>query len=193
MLPAKKICGARDFAGVDTAAERQGIAWVGTKVPDGCKTPAREHLPHMLLQRRGGSRACVFPHGLREMDVAVPEAGNHSLAGAINDARIGENLDFAMAADCGDDAIGRDDDRIGECRGVRRSVDVAAYEREGLRAGRSACAGSPDQNEKAKRNADKFSVHTRHPLNPHLAAWAACGPASMTVSTGQYQICAFPV
>ncbi len=150
---------ARHFPGIDPAAQRQGIAWVGANIPDGRKTPPRQHLPHMLLQRCGGSGACVFPYRLREVDVAVPEARNHRHAGAINDARIGGNLYVAAASDRGDDAVSRDDDRIVERRGVRRRVDLAADEGEGLRVGRSADAGGRRKKAMEKRGAEQISNH----------------------------------
>ncbi|XIA62177.1 hypothetical protein ACFIOY_21250 [Bradyrhizobium sp. TZ2] len=155
--------GTGDFAGVDTAAERQGIAGVGTKVPDGCKTPPRQHLPHMFFQRRGRSRARVFPYGLREMDVAVPEAGHHGFSGAINNARVAGNQHVAAAADRSDDAVGRDNNRIVKRNGVRRSVDLAAYEGEDLRVCRSAGTNSGLKKEKEKRSAEQTSDHARSP------------------------------
>jgi hypothetical protein len=95
------------------------------------------------------------------MDVAVPEAGNHGLAGAINDARIGGNLHFAAAADRGDDAAGRDNDRVGKRRSVRRRVDAAAHEGERLRG--SAGTSSPREDEKEKRGAKQISNHAWSP------------------------------
>ena len=69
------------------------------------------------------------------------------------------NLHVAAAADRGDDAVGRDDDRIVERRGVRRRVDLAAHERERLRVGRSADAGSRRKQAKEKRGAEQISNH----------------------------------
>jgi hypothetical protein len=60
------------------------------------------------------------------MNMTVPEAGNDSLACTIDDTRILGNPDFAAAADRGDDATGRYNDRVEERRGVRRSVYAAS-------------------------------------------------------------------
>jgi hypothetical protein len=48
------------FAGVDPAAQWQGIFSVGTKIPDARKTPPCQHLAHVLLQRRSGSEPASF-------------------------------------------------------------------------------------------------------------------------------------
>ena len=119
------------------------------------------------------------------MDVAVPEAGDHGLAGAINDARIGGNLHFAAAADRGDDAVGRDNDRVGKRRGVGRRVDAAADEGERLRG--SAGASSPREKEKEKRGAKQISRSCVEPLSLYPAR-----PMSNEL-TKPYQTCAFPV
>ena len=95
------------------------------------------------------------------MDVAVPEAGDHGLAGAIDDARIGGNFHFAAAADRGDDAVGRDNDRVGKRRSIGRRVDAAAHEDERLRG--SAGASSPREEEKEKRGAKQISNHAGSP------------------------------
>ena len=107
------------------------------------------------VERRRRRAAGVPPHGFREMDVAVPEAGHDRLAGAIDHARIGRDLHVAAAADRGDDAVGRDDDRIVERRGVRRRVDLAAHERERLRIGRYASRQPPQAGHgRARRGTD---------------------------------------
>ncbi len=129
----KKDVGARDFTRIDAAAERKRVARVGAKVPHGGETPLGQHVLHVLLQRRCRCAFRVGPCGLREMDVTVPEAGNDGLSGAVDDLRIFRDLDFAAAADRGDDAIGGDDDGIRERGGIRRFDYVAARENEGLR------------------------------------------------------------
>jgi hypothetical protein len=93
------------------------------------------------------------------MDVAVPEAGDDGLAGAINDPRIGRNLHVVAAADRGNDAVGRDDDRIVERRGIRRRVDLAAHEGEGLRVSRSADTGGRRKQAIEERGAEQISNH----------------------------------
>ena len=151
--------GAEDFVRIDAAAQRQRVVGVGAEIPHGGETPSRQHLLHVRRERRGRRAAGVLPHGFREMDVAVPEAGDDGLAGAIDHARIGRDLHVAAAADRGDDAVGRDDDRIVERRGVRRRVDLAAHEREGLRVGRSADAGGRRKQAMEKRGAEQISDH----------------------------------
>ncbi|XSC46334.1 hypothetical protein ACF1BQ_010925 [Bradyrhizobium sp. RDT10] len=91
--------------------------------------------------------------------MAVPETGNDGLSGAVNDPRIGGNLHVAAAADRGNDAVGGDDDRIVERHGVRRRVDLAAHESEGLRVGRSADAGGRRNKAMEKRGAQQISNH----------------------------------
>ena len=67
------------------------------------------------------------------------------------------NADFAAAADRGDDAIGGHNDRIGERRGIRRRVDAAAHEREGLRVGGDADAHGRAEEKSEKRGAEPDS------------------------------------
>src|SRR5260370_7814055 len=100
----KKDIGTRDLTGVDAAAERQRVVRVGAKIPNGGETPPRQHLPHMLFERRDRRAGRVFPHRLREMDVTIPEAGDDSLSSAVNDPRIVRDLDFAATPHRGDAA-----------------------------------------------------------------------------------------
>jgi hypothetical protein len=81
MLPARKMLG----PGISSALTRQ-------------------HLVHMRDKRCGRRAAGVTPHGFREVDVAVPEAGDDGLARAIDHVRIGRNLDLTGASDGCDDA-----------------------------------------------------------------------------------------
>ena len=66
------------------------------------------------------------------MDVAVPEAGDNRLAGAIDHARIRGNLNLIGAANGGDDAHRRHNDRIGNRRRFGRGVERAAFQHQRL-------------------------------------------------------------
>jgi hypothetical protein len=68
------------------------------------------------------------------MDVTVPEPGNDRLASAIDHARIWRDLNVTCAADRADGAIGNDDDRIRQWRGVGRGVHAASPQNQRLRA-----------------------------------------------------------
>ena len=83
---------------VDAAAQRQRVCRVGPEIPHGGEAPSRQHLLHMCGKRCGRRAAGVAPHGFREMDVAVPEAGNDGLSAAIDDDGILRNLNFSPAA-----------------------------------------------------------------------------------------------
>ena len=157
----KKDIGTRDFTRVDAAAERQGVVRVGTKIPNGGETPPRQHLPHMLFERRNRRAGRVFPYRLREMDVTIPEAGHDSLSSAVNDPRIIRDLDFAATADRGDGAPGHQDDGIHERGGIRRWVYPASQESECLCACGDAEASHHAEEEKQKRGAEQISDHGR--------------------------------
>src|ERR1700722_6375978 len=154
----QKDIGTCDFTSSDAAAQRQGVVRVGTEVPHGGEAPPSQHLPHMLFQRRRRCAGRISPCCLREMNVTVPETGNNGLASAINDACILGNLDFATAADRGDNATGRYNDRIGERDGVRRSVYAASHHGERLSGCGSVAAGSPAE-KKEKRDAERIPDH----------------------------------
>src|SRR5450432_356385 len=156
----KKDIGTRDFTGVDAAAERQGVVRVGTKIPNGGEAPPRQHLPHMLFERRNRRAGRVFPYRLRKMDVTIPEAGDDSLSSAVNDPRIIRDLDFATTADRGDGAPGRQDDGIYERGGIGRWVYPASHESDLLLI-RGDAETSRHAEEKRKRGAEQISDHGR--------------------------------
>src|ERR1700738_5176875 len=157
----KKDIGTRDFTRVDAAAERQGVAWVRAKIPNGGATPPRQHLPHMIFERRNRRAGRVFPYRLREMDVTIPEAGDDSLSSTVNDPRIIRDLDFAATADRGDDPAGGQDDGIRERGGVRRWIYPASHEGECLCVRADAAASHRAKKEKEKRGAEQFPDHRR--------------------------------
>ena len=132
----KQDVGTQHFARVDAPAQRQRVSRVGAEIPYGGETPARQHLLHVFGAATLPVRWPAFLHAAsREMNVAVPEAGDDGLAGAIDDARIARDLDFAAAADRGDDAAGATNHRIRERRRVGRRDRAASDERECLRVG----------------------------------------------------------
>jgi hypothetical protein len=95
------------------------------------------------------------------MDVAVPEAGNDGLSGAINDARAMGDLDFVAAADRGDDAGGGYNDGVRERRGIRRGVYFAPDQSECLCVCCDAGASRQAEKEKEKCFAKPIPDHRR--------------------------------
>jgi len=93
------------------------------------------------------------------MNVTIPEAGNDGLAGAINDARIFRDLDFAAAADCGDDAVGGDNDGVQQRRGIGRGIHRAAQQNQCLRVGCDTGASRRSEEQKEKRAAAQMPDH----------------------------------
>jgi hypothetical protein len=108
----------------------------------------------MCAVRGAAGPSAALPHSFREMNVAVPKAGNDGLSGAIDDACIRRNLNIACAANCADGATGNEDNGILQRRGVRRRVDPASHKREGLRDCGDAGGDRGAAQDKEKRGAE---------------------------------------
>jgi hypothetical protein len=74
------------LSGFDSPPKRQGVTWVRAKVPDGCETPACEHLVQMFFNLQRGRLSSALPSGF-EVDMTVPESGYDDFARAIDDLR----------------------------------------------------------------------------------------------------------
>ena len=96
------------------------------------------------------------------MNVAVPEAGDNGLAGAIDDARVARecwtSLRLPIAVMTPPESHNH---RIGERRGVGRRVDAASDKRECLRVGDDAETRGAAEGESEKRGAEQIPDHTR--------------------------------
>jgi hypothetical protein len=161
--------GAGDFARIDALAERQRVGRIRAKVPDRGKTPLCQHLLHVLRERRRGSVGRTAPDSLREMNVAVPEAGDNGLAGAIDYVCAFGDLDIACTAYGLDSAIGNDNDCIRQRSGIGRADERAALQGQRLGARRDTGGNSHTEKADEKRGTKPIADHFRH-----LIRYAGC-------------------
>src|ERR1051326_985779 len=157
----EKDAGASDFAGLDATAQRQRVERIRAKIPDGCESPARQHLTHVCFQHPGGRLRRIVPRLLSEMDVTVPEPGDDGLSRTIEDACILGNVDLAPPADRSDDAARADDHGIQDRSSGRRRIDLGADESENPILGMAdRCRRAEDQHH-AERDGRQVADHGR--------------------------------
>jgi hypothetical protein len=113
----------RRSASVFSSGEPVSKTWV--------KPWAVSHLSELLRCLRRRQLGGAGPLPLAEMDVAVPEAGGHGQAGAVEGVSAERDGHRGARADGGNTAVAEQDGGVSDGRLVGSWVDRGAGEREG--------------------------------------------------------------